>query len=212
MKSAEKYEELAAGFSERTYADPERFHGRRARLVIELGAPLGSGDRVLDLACGDAHIALWLLDAGLEYTGVDGSPAMVDAARRRLGARAGVEVGDLNSYRPDEPVAATICFNAIYYADDRAAWLEHVASFTTKKVVFDLNPRDNDAPATVRAEATRAGFDRFAARPFFVPQSYSLPRAAQTVLEAAERVGPVARALLRRRFTYVCSASRSSAG
>ena len=212
MKSAEKYEDLAEGFSERTYADPSRFHGRRADLVVELGAELHPGDRVLDLACGDAHVALWLLDAGLDYTGVDGSAAMVDAARRRLGYRARIELGDLNSYRPAEPVAATICFNAIYYVEDRAAWLRHVASFTTRKIVFDLNPRDNDSPATVRVEAAQAGFTRFDARPFFVPQSHALPRPAQAALETAERIPRLARALLRRRFTYVCAASRPAAG
>jgi hypothetical protein len=51
-----------------------------------------------------------------------------------------------------------------------------------------------------------AGFDRLDTRPFFVPQTRALP-----ILVAFERVAPVARLLLRYRFTLICSASRRAA-
>ena len=51
-------------------------------------------------------LGAFLLDRGLRYRGVDAEPAMVDAARRRLGELARVEEGDLNDYAPPASVAA----------------------------------------------------------------------------------------------------------
>ena len=57
----------------------------RAELVATLGVALAPGDEVLDLACGDGGLGEHLLARGLRYRGVDAEPAMVEAARRRLG-------------------------------------------------------------------------------------------------------------------------------
>ena len=45
-------------------------------------------------------------------------------------------------------------------------------------------------------------------RPFFVPQTVSLPGAAPRGAKALERSGPLARLALRVRFTYLVAASR----
>jgi hypothetical protein len=130
---------------------------------------------------------------------------MVAAAARR-----GVEavVGDLNDYEPPEPVDATTVFRAIYYARDRGAFFRRAERYTRKKLVFDLNPRQY-APEVVRAELGEAGFDTVVQRPFFFPQTAALPTPAAAALRALERSGPLARLLLRFRFTYIISASRS---
>jgi hypothetical protein len=83
-----------------------------------------------------------------------------------------------------------------------------VASYTEKKFVFDLNPRQFE-PAKLRSELREAGFDRLVEQPFFVPQTHALPRPAAAALEAAEQVKPLARLLLAVRFTYLCAAFRS---
>jgi SAM-dependent methyltransferase len=207
MRTAEKYGALANGYSEHAYADPARFHGRRAQLVEMLGPPLRAGDHVLDLACADAGIADHLLARGFDYVGIDGNPSMVGAARRRIGGRGHVELGDINTHRPARPVAATLCFNAIYYAADRPAFLRLVAGYTEQKFVFDLNPRQFPL-AALRSELRAAGFERLATRAFFVPQTHVLPPPAAALLRAAEGVRPLARALLRFRFTYICAAFR----
>jgi SAM-dependent methyltransferase len=162
---------------------------------------------VLDLACGDAGFAAPILARGLRYLGVDASLAMVEAARRRLAERVEIVHADLNEFRPPEPVAVTCCFRAIYYAEDRPAFFRATAGFTTKKLVFDINPRQLE-PAAVRRELRAAGYDGLAMRPFFMPQTHRLPRVARTALAWAERSGPLARMLLAYRFTYVCSAFR----
>ena len=205
-----KYDPHAARWTEEAYADPAGYLGRRAELVARLGPALVTGDRVLDLACGDAGLAEPLLERGLAYTGVDLSGPMVEAARRRLGGRGEIHVGDLNDFRPAGPVAAATCFRAVYYARDRRAFFRHVAAFTEKKLVFDLNPRQYRL-ADVAADLRAAGLDRLEARPFFSPQRLALPAPLAALLRAAERFGPLARLVLRARFSYVCAAYRSGA-
>jgi SAM-dependent methyltransferase len=209
VSTADKYGGQAEGWSEEAYADPARYLHHRAELVAELGPRLGPGDSVLDLACGDAGLADPLLSRGLRYLGVDLSKEMVAAANERLGGRAQAVLGDLNEFRPLSPVAATTCFRAIYYARDRLAFFRQVAEFTERKLVFDLNPRQYRV-ADVRVDLERAGFGELALRPFFVPQTRSLPEVVARGLEALERSGLPAQLLLRLRFTYICAASRGT--
>jgi len=202
-----EYARKAAGWSDDEYADASAYLEHRAALVASLGVGLEPGDEVLDLACGDGGLGEALLARGLRYTGVDVEPAMVDAARRRLGAAAAFAVGDLDTYVPDAPVAATTVFRAIYYASDRSAFFTRVAGFTERKLVFDLNPRQY-RPDVVGAELEAAGFRRVVLRPFFVPQTRRLPGPAIAALKALEHTGPVARLALRARFTYLVAACR----
>lgn len=187
-------------WTETAYADPHAYLAHRAQLILSLGPPLVSGDALLDLACGDGGLAEHL--PGIRYHGVDASPEMVESARRR---GRDVVLADLNEYVPSEPVAATTCFRAIYYARDRKALFERIAGYTGKKLVFDLNPRQYRVDE-VRADLRAAGFDGFDLRPFFSPQRFSLGFAAGP-LHALERT-PLARILLRFRFSYLCAAFR----
>ena len=202
-----KYKDAAAGWSEGQYADPSGYFGHRADLIVSLGPQLQPGDTVLDFACGDAWLADHLLPRGLHYLGVDASEPMVAAARARLGDRARVRLGDLNDYAPPEPVAATTIFRAIYYARDRRELFRRVGSFTERKLVFDLNPRQYRVE-DVAADLAAVGFDGLELRPFFAPQNVALPRPVGAALRVAERVGPVARLALRFRFSYLCAAYR----
>ena len=205
---ADQYARKAAGWSDNEYADGHAYLAHRAALVASLGVRLEPGDEVLDLAAGDGGLGEHLLALGLRYRGVDAEPAMVDAARARLGDRAAVDHGDLNAYVPPERVAATTVFRAIYYARDRAAFFRHAASYTRTKLVFDLNPRQY-AVGEVRRDLQAAGFARVEIRPFFAPQNRALPGPLAAALHVAERSGPLARLALRFRFSYLVSASYS---
>lgn len=197
----------AEHWSEEAYANPVRYLSHRAELIRSLGPALQPGATVLDLACGDGGLAEFLLPHGLAYLGVDASPAMVEAARRRLGDRGTIEQGDVDSFAPAEPVAATTLFRALYYPRDREAFFRHVAGFTEKKLVFDLNPRQYPL-AQIRGELAAAGWTRLETRPFFVPQTVALSRPLQDLLIGAESVRGVSDLLLRFRFTYLCAASK----
>jgi SAM-dependent methyltransferase len=197
-----KYDRQAEHWSETAYADASSYLAHRAELVVSLGPPLQRGDAVLDLACGDGGLADFLPD--LRYSGVDASADMVSAANQR---GRDVSLGDLNDYEPPQPVAATTCFRAIYYAHDRPTFFRRVAGYTERKLVFDLNPRQYRVD-DVRADLRAAGFDQFELRPFFSPQRVALPRPLASALEALERSGPLARLLLAVRFSYLCAAFR----
>lgn len=203
----DQYARQAGDWTEKAYADATAYLEHRAELIATLGPALERGDEVLDLACGDAGLGEALLARGFRYRGVDATPEMVEAARRRLGERAALDVGDLNDYRPPGSVAATTVFRAIYYAPDRRTFFRHVAGYTECKLVFDLNPRQY-ALEEVLADLRAAGFGSIVLRPFFVPQTVSLPGPAVSVAKAFERSGPLARLALRFRFTYLVAASR----
>jgi SAM-dependent methyltransferase len=203
--SWDKYAQAAEGWSDDAYADARTYLARRAELVRTLGPALEPGDVVVDLACGDGGFGDFLPDQS--YVGVDASPEMVEAARHR---GRNVVAADLNDYEPADPVQATTIFRAIYYARDRRALLTRIAGYTEKKLVFDLNPRQYRI-ADVRADLLAAGFDRLELTPFFVPQTVAPRAPLEQLLRVAERIGPVARLLLRARFTYMCSAFRSGA-
>jgi SAM-dependent methyltransferase len=200
--TGDKYAPQAERWSEDAYADSDAYLAHRADLIVSLGPVLAHGDTVLDLACGDGGLARFL--DGFRYLGVDASPEMVEAGRRH---GRDLAVGDLNDFVPPAPVAATTIFRAIYYARDRVAFFRHVAGYTEKKLVFDLNPRQYRL-VDVRRELTEAGFTGLELRPFFAPQRVALPRPAVAALHALERSGPLARLLLTLRFSYVCAAFR----
>jgi SAM-dependent methyltransferase len=203
----EKYDALAARWSERAYGDPGGYLRHRAALTLALGPPLREGDTVLDLGCADAGVAEYLLPHGLRYRGIDGSPGMIAEARRRFGDRIETEVADLNEYEPPGPVEATTCFRAIYYADDLVAFFARVAGYTSTKLVFDFSPR-RVPEAEVRAALAAAGLGCLECRPFLVPQSRSLPRPVAALLRLLERSGPLGRLLVRFRFSLICAAYR----
>jgi SAM-dependent methyltransferase len=205
VSKGKQYVRQAAGWSDVQYADASTYLEHRARVVAGLGPTLDSGDEVLDLACGDGGFGERLLALGLRYRGVDATREMVVAAARRLEGRAPVELGDLNHYAPPAPVAATTVFRAIYYATDRRAFFRRAASYTTRKLVFDLNPRQYALEQVVE-DLRAAGLPHVALRPFFVPQTRALPAPVGALLRAAERSGPLARLALRYRFTYVVAA------
>ncbi|MCS7007497.1 MAG: class I SAM-dependent methyltransferase [Thermoleophilia bacterium] len=204
----EKYARHAGEWSRHSYADPQTYLSRRAELTVSLGPRLEPGDLVLDLGCGDAGVADFLLARGVRYRGVDLVPEMVAAARERLDGLAEVEVGDVNDYTPSEPVAATTVFRAIMFVRDRRAFFRRVTEFTQKKLVFDLNPRQFPLEGVV-ADLRAAGLGTIALTPFFVPTSVSLPSPARALAQALERSGPLARLVLRFRFSYLVAASRS---
>ena len=187
-------------WTETAYADPRSYLAHRAELIRALGPSLEPEDVLLDLACGDGGLAEYLPE--IRYRGVDASPDMVASAQQQ---GRDVVLADLNEYEPSDPVSATTCFRAIYYARDRSDLFRRIAGYTEKKLVFDLNPRQYRVE-DIRADLRAAGFDAFEVRPFFSPQRFSLPPPAARALHAVER-SPLAALLLRFRFSYVCAAS-----
>lgn len=203
---ADQFAHAAEGWIDREYANPAAYLEHRVELLLSIGPPLSPGDEVLELCPADGALGELLLDRGLRYRAVDVTSEMVDAARRRLGDRAAIELGDMNTYLPPEPVAATVVFRSMMYVHDHAAFFRHVAGYT-RRFAFDFSPRRypvDDMTNGLRA----AGFENVALRPFFIPKTKALPRLALSLCRALERSGPLARLALRFRFTYFAVAWR----
>jgi SAM-dependent methyltransferase len=205
----EKFDRLARGYSAHDYADPLRYAERRAEIALRVGPELAPGASVLDLACGDANMAEPFLARGFEYTGVDGSAAMIAEARARLGERVPLEVARIDEYTPTEPADLTLCLRAFYYPDDRRAFFRRVAGYTRAKFVFDFDPRVYDR-AELERDLRASAFDRVELRPFFLPQRVAVPAPLRAALTALEHAGPLARAALHVRGIWFCAATPSS--
>jgi len=63
------------------YAENARFVAELGMPVVELLAPK-PGERILDLGCGDGPLTRKLADLGCNVVGVDGSPEMIEAAKK----------------------------------------------------------------------------------------------------------------------------------
>jgi trans-aconitate methyltransferase len=64
------------------YAENARFVSDLGQAVLDLLNPQ-PGERILDLGCGDGVLTEKIVSAGAEVVGVDASPDMVSAAKRR---------------------------------------------------------------------------------------------------------------------------------
>ena len=82
-----------------------------------------TGARVLDLGCGDAAVATWLMARGAaSYLGVDASSAMLASAVPPPGAQ--VRLGAIESFDADAGSADLVLSRlALHYVDDVAAVL-----------------------------------------------------------------------------------------
>jgi trans-aconitate 2-methyltransferase len=116
----------------RTYdrvADPMT---RWGETVLER-LPLAGNERVLDAGCGSGRVTELLaqrLPDG-EVVALDGSPAMVDAARERLarfGARIQYVVADLGRALPIDPVDAILSTATFHWVPDHDALFHNLAA------------------------------------------------------------------------------------
>ena len=84
--AAEKYNDLAEGFAEQTWANLAFDMRRRLILATTWGKALYVGDSVVEFGCGDGYLAQLFVHEGFHYRGLDISPKMVAEAERRLAA------------------------------------------------------------------------------------------------------------------------------
>lgn len=193
---AEKYDRLADGFAERSWANLHYDMVRRRNLTTHWGRPLQRGDSVLELGCGDGYLAELLLRQGLRYRGVDIAPKMVARSKLRI-AQAGFEASivssDANHLSLNDPVDGVISYMGSFFSfiDDPLALLKRFRPYVRAKIILDLNPRGplnvNSAIEILRA----AGFEKITWRPYFVPMSVKLPTAILSMLTICEDFEPV---------------------
>ncbi len=155
--------------------DPGRYR-RNAGFVAELGQPVvellnpQSGERVLDLGCGDGTLSVKLREMGVDIVGVDASPDQVDAARE-LGLDARVVNGEA---LPFESEFDAVFSNAsMHWMTDADAVIEGVSRalkpggrFVSEMGGFGNIRRIREALDTV---LSAQGIDGKAASPWYFP-------------------------------------------
>ncbi|HOF63977.1 MAG TPA: class I SAM-dependent methyltransferase [Dermatophilaceae bacterium] len=113
---------------------PHEAWGRRIVTALPRYVDLGAGARVLDAGCGTGRDAALLLDGhpGVDLTCLDASPAMLSAARERLGERAayveaslGLPVSDLPDFAV--PFDAVMSVAAFHWVADHDALFGELA-------------------------------------------------------------------------------------
>lgn len=179
--TAEKFTALARGWSEKEYADPSVFMERRAAMIRHWGTPLGPGDRVLELGCGDGTLSCLLARQGFEVTGVDISRGMVEEAKRRAdreGVTARFEVADSDLFEAAERYDCVVSFMGAFftYLENPAQFIAAILPSVNKKVILDWNFR---SPCTFMEAAQtlrRAGLRQVQWRPWFIPQTVQRAR------------------------------------
>jgi SAM-dependent methyltransferase len=175
-----KYDGLADQFTERTYTNLRFYMRHRLAVVTSWGRPLQKGDSILELGCGDGYLARLFVQYGLQYHGVDLSPRMVAAGKRRLrdsGLAGEFTIANVEQMPFTEPFDAVVSFMGTFfdYVQSPLAFLKRLRPYVRKKLVVDLSPRFD---LTIRggvAMLREAGFRNVSWRPFLVPQQKRLP-------------------------------------
>lgn len=119
--SADHYDAFATSYEAENATSLLNAHYERPAMLRLAGDVRGR--RVLDAGCGSGPLTLALRERGAVVTGLDGSPAMIELARRRLGEDVPLHVADLAEPLPfsdgtfDDVVASLV----LHYLEDWVA-------------------------------------------------------------------------------------------
>ena len=120
------YDDFAASYEAENVASLlNAFYARPA--MVDLAGDV-DGRRILDAGCGAGPLTALLRDRGARMTGLDGSPAMIDLARQRLGGDVPLHVHDLAQPLPfaadsfDDVVSSLV----LHYLEDWDAPLAEI--------------------------------------------------------------------------------------
>ncbi len=141
----------AARYARSPIDDPSAYEAKLARVR----AVLHTGDRLLEIGCGTGSTALRLAPVVADVTAADGSPRMIDIARKKLSGSAPRNIRFLQADAEDRiegaPFDAVCAFSLLHLVDDPArvvasvrAQLKPSGLFISKTVCL------GDAPLPLR--------------------------------------------------------------
>jgi SAM-dependent methyltransferase len=174
-------DETAQRWSSDVYEAHARFVSEYGAAVVEWLAPR-PGERILDLGCGDGVLTAEIAAAGALVTGVDASPAFVEAARVR-----GIDavLGDGVALPFEAAFDAVFSNAALHWMPDASAVAAsvHRALKPGGRFVAEFGGHGNVAAIVTAliAAADRFGLDRGLAHPWYFPTA----EAHRALLEAA---------------------------
>jgi len=120
LMKADHYDSFAADYSAENESSLLNAYYERPAM-IDLAGDV-DGHRVLDAGCGSGPLSAALRAKGAIVTGFDGSPAMLELARQRLGDDAALHVADLSRPLPfaDGAFADIVASIVLHYLRDWA--------------------------------------------------------------------------------------------
>ncbi|GAA5016377.1 class I SAM-dependent methyltransferase [Terrabacter aeriphilus] len=118
---ADHYDTFARSYAETNESGLFNAHYARPAMLRLAGDV--EGHRVLDAGCGTGPLFEDLRARGATVTGFDGSPAMVELARERLGPGADLQVADLGAPLPyaDDTFDDAVVSLVLHYLQDWSA-------------------------------------------------------------------------------------------
>jgi trans-aconitate methyltransferase len=160
---------MAQSWNATQYAQDGRFVADLAGGVFELLAPQ-TGERILDLACGDGVLTKRIAASGAEVVAVDSSPSMVEAAHA-LGLDARVVNAEALPFHAE--FDAIFSNAALHWMRDQAAVLSgvHRALKPGGRFVAEMGGHGNIAAIQVALAATlkQWGLDAYGMESNFFP-------------------------------------------
>lgn len=108
------------------------------RLILQLLDPR-PGESVLDIGCGDGNHLLFFSKLGLDITGVDASPHMINKARERLGNRCSLKTGMAQDLPfDDNEFDFAVLINTLEFLDDPLQALREAGRVAKSKVFIGV--------------------------------------------------------------------------
>ena len=103
-------------------------------LIADLADPI-PGDRVLDIGCGTGNHLIIMSKLGLDVTGIDYSPYMIKAAKKRLGHRCELKTAPAEDLPfEDNEFQTAFLINTIEFLDNPVAALREAGRVAKNRV------------------------------------------------------------------------------
>jgi 2-polyprenyl-3-methyl-5-hydroxy-6-metoxy-1,4-benzoquinol methylase len=112
----------------------------RYALVAGYSRTIGSNASVLDVGCGEGHLANWLFQDGKRrYVGIDLSSVAIQQARARVSPEARFEVADATTFDPGDRFDIIVLNEVLYYMDQPEQVVERYEDFLNPGGVFIIS-------------------------------------------------------------------------
>ena len=111
---------------------------REARLLLDMLNPM-DGNTVLDIGCGTGMNLRTLLDEGLQVTGLDASPYMMDIVERKFGNRVDLHRGMAEDLPFDDNTFNYACMtNTLEFVENPLRVIEEACRVTRDKLYVGI--------------------------------------------------------------------------
>jgi 2-polyprenyl-3-methyl-5-hydroxy-6-metoxy-1,4-benzoquinol methylase len=112
----------------------------RYAMIAGYSRTLDPAASVLDIGCGEGHLASWLFQDGTRrYVGIDVSNVAIQQARARASIEARFEVADATTFDPGELFDIIVLNEVLYYLEEPERAVEHYEQFLAQDGVFIIS-------------------------------------------------------------------------